>query len=188
MYDLACRIRKAKNKVMVLTAVVFASESTDLVQKRSLEYRKMANIVVRKKIVYRKVGFEMICDNVVEILSDKSCLIGINILCTLLAYSFHSLKQSGGMKHVVVVKKSDILSACHLNTSVGVFGNTLVLFKLFINNSAVVLCKTLAILADKSVFVVAAVRKTKFPIFIGLICNRLYHFNKELLGCVVQRN
>ena len=138
---------------------------------------QMANIIDGAKIIDCKIGFVMDINNIFEVGAFKGCLIGVNKISVFLTDHLHCLIKCRGMENVIVVKQSNIVASCHINTSVGVLGNAKIFFQLFVYDARILFGISQNCLFYLCVIGGAAICQAKLPIGVGLRNNRIDHFS-----------
>ena len=93
------------------------------------------------------------------------------------------------MQNIIMIKQSDVLSGCQLQTLIGISRNSFVFQKLVIHDASICFGFIfLYHLCDISMCIIRAVCQTQFPVRIGLIHHRIDHFPQEFLGRIKQRH
>ena len=145
----------------------------------------MTDVVVCTKRIKSIIRLKMKRNHVVDVIALKRCFVAVNIVRIFFIDDLPVLVEGRRMKNVIMIEKSDIIARCHAVAGIGISGNSLVLFKFFINDTGILRCIFFADFPDIGMLRIGPVRKTEFPVFVGLCAYRVDHVAQEFFRCII---
>ena len=100
-------------QVVILSSVVSYPESAAPFHQRAAESRKMADIIVRKKIIGREIRLKMNEYNVLWVWPFKGRFVGINEIGIFFTNRLYHVIKRGGMEQIVMIEQSKIITLRH---------------------------------------------------------------------------
>ena len=126
MADLLCILCTAENKVVILSSVIFRPETTDFIEQFFFHHKQMADIVDARQKIRIKIRLEMRVKQFISI-HVKLVLIGIeDIAVFILSQFFRALKERIRCQTVIMIRKNNEITFCHLKGGIRISGDTAV--------------------------------------------------------------
>ena len=124
--DLLCVLRTAENKVVILGSVIFRPKTADFIEQFFFHHKQMADIVDARQQVRIEIRLEMRVEQFISI-HVKLVLIGIeDIAVFILIQFFRALKERVRCQTVIMIRKNNEITFCHLKGGVRISGDTAV--------------------------------------------------------------
>ena len=124
--DLLCILCTAENKVVILGSVIFRPETADFIEQFFFHHKQMADIVDARQKIRIKIRLEMRVKQFISI-HVKLVLIGIeDIAVFILIQFFRALKERIRCQTVIMIRKNNEITFCHLKGGIRISGDTAV--------------------------------------------------------------
>ena len=139
MADLLCILCTAENKVVILGSVIFRPETADFIEQFFFHHKQMADIVDARQQVRIEIRLEMRVKQFISI-HVKLVLIGIeDIAVFILIQFFRALKERVRCQTVIMIRKNNEITFCHLKGGIRISGDTAVFPQYLIADSCIFL-------------------------------------------------
>ena len=112
---------KPQKQLMVLTAIISATEISRFMKQLPTKGREMADIVIRQKIIRRKIRFEMYGKDRFQPWTGKHGLVCIDEIRSLPGDNPPDLIECRRVQDIIMVKQGYVLSLSHGQSSIGIF-------------------------------------------------------------------
>ena len=138
--DAFCTLGAAENKIVILCTVKFLTETAHPCDEKFFHNKQVANIVYACQKIRIKVRFEMRIKQSSSV-HIQLVLIGVDHICLrIFIDGFRALKESVRSHSVIVIRKNNEITGCHIHGCVGVSCDTEVFSQHFIADPGIRLC------------------------------------------------
>ena len=173
MTDFPSLLYTAKDKIIVLSPVIFPPESAHFSDKFFSNHKKMGNIIIGAEQIQIKVRLKMR----LKVFSQISChlvLIRIEDVNLLFFQPFHHPVQSLGSQQIIMIQKPHKSSRSHKKCFIGVLRNSKILIQILHMNPLIHLYISLKNFCHLLIFR-TCIGNTQLPEWIRLAPNGFYH-------------
>ena len=185
MMDLSRLFTAPEYEIMILRSVELFPLSADFVDDALSYTENVCNVVVAAKQIRTVVRLKV--RTVVDILRQEHLvLIGVyDIDFRILVHRSDNLVAGIFLQRIVMVGQHNEITCRHFDRSIGIAGNSIVLFESLIDDPRII---SVFFTDDLPRFIGrTAVRQADFYIGVGLVDQSIHQLREELLPCIVQR-